>query len=156
MAEYNSVMNNRLYEVCGTLSDEVRKKDIRLFFKSIHKTLDHLLYGDMAWLLRFIDKEGDVPDIGQELYAQFDDLTKARKAWDQKLIVWSNSISDDWLEGDFLYTSKVDGKIRTKPTWLLVTHMFNHGTHHRGQLTTSLNQLGIDFGVTDLPFFINE
>ena len=156
MAEYNSVMNNRLYEVCGTLSDEVRKKDIKLFFKSIHKTLDHLLYGDMAWLLRFIDKEGDVPDIGQELYSQFDDLTKARKAWDQKLIVWSNSISDDWLEGDFSYTSKVDGKIRTKPTWLLVTHMFNHGTHHRGQLTTSLNQLGIDFGVTDLPFFINE
>ncbi|MEL7527745.1 MAG: DinB family protein, partial [Pseudomonadota bacterium] len=33
-----------------------------------------------------------------------------------------------------------------------VTHMFNHQTHHRGQLSTLLMQSGIDIGVTDLPF----
>jgi uncharacterized damage-inducible protein DinB len=30
--------------------------------------------------------------------------------------------------------------------------MFNHQTHHRGQLTTLLTQLGHDVGSTDLPF----
>jgi len=30
--------------------------------------------------------------------------------------------------------------------------MFNHQTHHRGQLTTLLNQMGVDPGVTDIPW----
>jgi uncharacterized damage-inducible protein DinB len=38
------------------------------------------------------------------------------------------------------------------PRWVLVTYMFNHATHHRGQLTTLMKQLGIDPGVTDLPW----
>jgi uncharacterized damage-inducible protein DinB len=31
-------------------------------------------------------------------------------------------------------------------------HLFNHGTHHRGQLTTLIRQAGRDPGVTDLPW----
>ena len=31
-----------------------------------------------------------------------------------------------------------------------VTHFFNHQTHHRGQVTTLLSQLGRDYGATDL------
>ena len=42
--------------------------------------------------------------------------------------------------------------LRTVPHWVLVTHMFNHQTHHRGQATTLLSQLGLDVGATDLPF----
>jgi uncharacterized damage-inducible protein DinB len=38
------------------------------------------------------------------------------------------------------------------PRWVLVTHMFNHATHHRGQLTTLMKQLGVEPGVTDLPW----
>ena len=40
----------------------------------------------------------------------------------------------------------------TIPAWLAATHMFNHATHHRGQLTTLMKQAGVDPGVTDLPF----
>nr|WP_226585121.1 DinB family protein [Microseira wollei] len=46
----------------------------------------------------------------------------------------------------------MDGKTRVLPTWILVTHMFNHQTHHRGQLTTLLSQLGDNPGITDLPW----
>ena len=42
--------------------------------------------------------------------------------------------------------------MRTLPRWLLVAHVFNHQTHHRGQVTTLLAQLGLDVGSTDLPF----
>ena len=44
------------------------------------------------------------------------------------------------------------GKTRTVPKWVLVTHMFNHQTHHRGQVTTLLSQMGLDIGTTDIPF----
>ena len=41
---------------------------------------------------------------------------------------------------------------RTRSRWLLVAHLFNHQTHHRGQVTTLLTQQGHDMGSTDLPF----
>jgi uncharacterized damage-inducible protein DinB len=50
------------------------------------------------------------------------------------------------------YRTASDNTERVLPHWLLVTHLFNHQTHHRGQLTTLLSQLGYDPGVTDLPW----
>jgi uncharacterized damage-inducible protein DinB len=35
---------------------------------------------------------------------------------------------------------------------MIVTHMLNHQTHHRGQITTLLSQMGLDIGTTDIPF----
>lgn len=57
-----------------------------------------------------------------------------------------------WLAEPITYTSKIDGKTRTVQKWILVTHMFNHQTHHRGQVTTLLSQMGFDVGSTDIPF----
>jgi len=41
-------------------------------------------------------------------------------------------------------------RARTLPLWTAVTHLFNHQTHHRGQLTTLIKQTGRDPGITDL------
>jgi uncharacterized damage-inducible protein DinB len=64
----------------------------------------------------------------------------------------SGSLSADWLAESLTYTSKIDGKSRTVPKCVLVTHMFNHQTHHRGQVTTILSQMDLDMGTTDIPF----
>ena len=56
MAEYNQWMNGKLYDGCARLSDEERKRDRGAFFKSIHGTLNHLVWGDRAWLPRFNGK----------------------------------------------------------------------------------------------------
>ena len=53
MAAYNAWMNERLYELCASLPDAERKRDRGAFFKSVHGTLNHLLYGDRAWMSRF-------------------------------------------------------------------------------------------------------
>lgn len=90
--------------------------------------------------------------IGQELYANFDELRHQRQLTDQQIINWTKTLSPTWLAQPLTYTSGIDSKTRTLPAWLLVTHLFNHQTHHRGQLTTLLNQLGYDSGVTDLPW----
>ena len=62
------------------------------------------------------------------------------------------AVASTWLAAPFTYRSFIDAAERTLPAWLLVTHMFNHQSHHRGQLTTLLSQMGIDIGATDLPF----
>ncbi|UTW03529.1 DinB family protein [Amphritea atlantica] len=154
MARYNANMNDQLYNACATIADQQRRADMKLFFKSIHGTLDHLMFGDIAWLSRFMGKDSEVPEFGAILYPDFSELAEARKEWDQKIIEWADHLEQSWLESDFSYVSKVDGSSRTKPAWLLATHMFNHSTHHRGQLTAALSQLDIDFGVADLPFVL--
>jgi uncharacterized damage-inducible protein DinB len=152
MAAYNRWMNERLYATCAGLPDDERKRDRGAFFKSVHGTLNHLLYGDRAWMSRFLGRDLGWKGPADELYAGFEELRAARAELDGLIERWAAGLEERWLAQDFTYTSRIDGRTRTFPAWLLVTHMFNHQTHHRGQLTTLLSQLGVDPGVTDLPW----
>lgn len=152
MAEYNQWMNERLYGACGLLSDIERKADKAAFFGSIHRTLNHILYGDLAFMSRFTGDPAVVPELGVDLHDDFHELRDARVALDVRILQWADSLSTPWLAEELTYESKVDGILRTIPRWLLVSHMFNHETHHRGQVTTLLAQAGIDMGTTDIPF----
>ncbi|WP_013324923.1 DinB family protein [Gloeothece verrucosa] len=151
MAQYNQWMNQRLYELCATIPDEERKKDRGAFFKSIQGTLDHLLYGDRVWISRFLNQSfsGNIKEL---LYPEFEQLRQEREKTDQQIIEWTKQLSLEWLAAPFEYYSNAYQKSQTLPAWMLVVHLFNHQTHHRGQLTTLLNQLGYDYGVTDLPW----
>jgi uncharacterized damage-inducible protein DinB len=152
MAQYNRWMNRKLYAVCAGIPDSERKKDLGGFFKSIHGTLNHLLYADKAWMGRFVGEPFQAAVIGQDLYADFTELREERERMDQAIIDWAARLDKDWLERPFRYTSSVDGKTRVLPGWVLVTHMFNHQTHHRGQTTTLIKQLGHEPGITDIPW----
>ena len=152
MARYNQWMNQKIFSICSEIPDDIRKKDLGAFFKSIHGTLNHILYGDKAWMGRFTDNPFQIKVIGQELYDDFDDLLKERAATDIAILEWIKDISPEWLGSPFEFTSNVDGKTRVLPAWVLVTHMFNHQTHHRGQLTTLMKQVGYDPGITDIPW----
>ena len=151
MARYNRWMNEKLYVICDDIPDADRRKDMGAFFKSIHGTLNHLLFGDVVWMARFQQRE--VPGrIIAELHADFSELRVAREAMDARILEWTATLTAQWLEAPFAYRSNVDGRTRTMPAWMLVAHLFNHQIHHRGQLTTLLMQSGIDPGDTDLPF----
>ncbi|MGB0954652.1 MAG: DinB family protein [Panacagrimonas sp.] len=152
MARYNQWMNEKLYAVCSGIADETRKKDLGAFFHSIHGTLNHLLYGDKAWMGRFTGAPFQVTTIGENLYQDFEQLRAERAATDQQILDWVSSLKPAWLMADFEYTSNVDAKVRVLPTWVLVLHMFNHQTHHRGQVTTLIKQLGLEPGTTDMPW----
>ena len=151
MAEYNRWMNARLYAICADLSDADRRQDRGAFFKSVHGTLNHLYHGDQAWFGRFTQRPV-VAKIGHEFFTTFEELRAAHKKLGDEIVAWASTLADDWLRSPLTYTSAVDGKTRTLPAWVLVVHLFNHQTHHRGQLTTLLKQLGIDPGATDIPW----
>ncbi len=152
MAQYNCWMNERLYAVCATMPDVERKRDRGAFFGSIHGTLNHLLWGDRMWLGRFIGPACTYPPYGADMFAPFETLASERGATDLDMVKWAEDVSQAWLAGPLSYTSVVDGKARRLPASVAAIHLFNHGTHHRGQLTTLLKQAGIDPGVTDLPW----
>jgi len=152
MSEYSQWMNQKLYEACAQLDESKRREDLGAFFGSIHMTLNHLLHGDRMFLSRFQGKDEEFAPIGTELVQNFDDLWRERVVADREMQSWANSVGEEWLRKSMTYQSMSDGKTRTIEHWILVTHLFNHGTHHRGQITTLLSQLGVDVGPTDIPF----
>ena len=152
MAEYNAWMNGKLYDGCARLSDEERKRDRGAFFKSIHSTLNHLVWGDRAWLTRFNGKSyGPPAPAGVDLYADFDALRAARADMDREILEWARGVRQTELDAPMTWTSKMYGFTQTHPRWVQVVQMFNHQTHHRGQVHAMLTAAGVDIGATDVP-----
>ncbi len=152
MAAYNRWMNGKLYALCAALPDADRKRDLGAFFRSIHGTLNHVLWGDRVWMGRFTGKDYGKGRIGLDLFDSFDELAAARHEMDQEIVAWAGSLAGSWLDATISWTSGIDGRRRTLPNWVAVMQLFNHQTHHRGQVTTLLKQLGVDPGETDLPW----
>ena len=154
-------MNQKIFAAAGNLSPEELFQDRGAFFGSIGGTLNHILVGDIIWLKRFLNHPTrfptlepincfDVPSsLDQQLYQDLISLRQAREKVDQVLIDFCNALTGADLDRTLHYTN-TRGERFTRPCSALLLHLFNHQTHHRGQITTLLFQSGIDPGVTDL------
>jgi uncharacterized damage-inducible protein DinB len=151
MAAYGQWMNEKVYAACEKLSDEERKRDRGAFFKSIHGTLDHAVWGDIAWFGRFVPNQPALGPVGEVMFPDFAELKAMRRKLDADILAWAATVTDEYLNEPMTWTSKMYGFTQTHPRWVQIVQMFNHQTHHRGQVTTLLSQLGIDVGPTDLP-----
>jgi uncharacterized damage-inducible protein DinB len=154
-------MNDKLYAVAAALTDEARKRDCGAFFKSIHGTLNHLLLADRVWLGRFKGvtvangfMARGIRSLDQELYVDFEELRRERALTDDEISMWVAGLTDERLAGPLVYVR--GGQRQEAKLWCAVAHLFNHQTHHRGQITTLLTQQGHDPGVTDLVAMLRE
>lgn len=153
LARYNRWQNRQLYQACEQLDDSQRKALRGLFFHSIHGTLNHLLLTDRLWLGRFLDAPFPVTGLDQELHQDFAELSRERQRADDQLQAYTADLDEHALpEATLSYVSASTGQARRYPLALCLTHLFNHQTHHRGQITTALGQMGVAAGVTDLIF----
>ncbi|MEM7290257.1 MAG: DinB family protein [Pseudomonadota bacterium] len=153
MAKYNYWQNTSHYTAASKLNEEMRREDLGAFFGSIHATLSHLLWGDQIWMNRFAGTpKPEAGSIGQSVYevAEWDDLRQKRFAFDQEIISWSEKVTQDFLDGELSWFSGALKKDITKPTAFLVLHMFNHQTHHRGQVHAMLTRQGCRLDDTDV------
>ncbi len=166
-ARYNAWFNVRLYEVSASLTDEERRRELGAFFGSVHRTLNHLILCDHIWLLRLQpdlaeavprDASGNAlkpAGLDSVVYDDFDLLRRRRVELDATVQRWIASLAPADLDREMAYRTTQGVAVR-HPLWWAVTHMFNHQTHHRGQVTTLLFQLGYNPGVTDLLAMLRE
>lgn len=160
-AEYNRLMNTRIYEAASALSDEELRSDRGAFFKSVLGTLNHILVGDIIWLKRFArhpSSENALSHLNliehpkalnQVLFSELKAIKDQRVILDDLIVQWISSLSDTDLEGSIVYENMAGHRFE-KPFANLISHLFLHQVHHRGQVTTLLSQFGVDFGETDL------
>jgi uncharacterized damage-inducible protein DinB len=139
LARYNTLANRKLYDACAQLSVAERTRIRPAFFKSIHGTLNHIMVGDRIWLTRF--EGGMMPSTGLNaiLYEEFDALRAARVAQDERIEAFAAGLTDNFLAQPLQYVNN-QGRHLEDPADLLVAHVFNHQTHHRGQIHDMLSQ----------------
>jgi len=152
MARYNRWMNANLYTAVAPLGDAKRKANRGLFFGSMHGTLNHLLLVDRMWLARFTGAPAVAAKLDDELFADFEDLNKAREHTDDDIERWAASLAASPPPERLRYISVSQNTARDVDFAQAIVHFFNHQTHHRGQITAALSQCGVDFGITDLIF----
>jgi uncharacterized damage-inducible protein DinB len=152
MATYNAEMNRRIYAAAERLPDATRRLPRGAFWGSIHGTLCHLLWGDRIWMSRFDnwEKPSVIQKESATLIADFGELKRARLEADERISNWAARVSRDWLAQEQVWFSQSVNKELRQPRSLLVTHFFNHQTHHRGQAHAMITACGEKTGDTDL------
>jgi uncharacterized damage-inducible protein DinB len=153
-ARYNAWANARLYGACAKLSEADYLKPRASFFGSIHATLNHLMVADRIWLGR-IESRPEKLALNQILYGDFTALHVARVAEDDRLIRVVDSIDPARLDQPLDYLNTRGERFRT-PLRIVLGHLFNHQTHHRGQAHGLLSQTPVPPPELDLIFFVRE
>jgi len=143
LARYNTIVNQRLYEAVALLDDEEYRRERAASFRGIHQTLNHILLGDLVWMGRFTGtRNSTTPPLADELYADFPSLRAARIAEDARIEDFLANAGEDFLASEVRYVNS-KGAQRADPAGLALAHMFNHQTHHRGQVHVMLSQTAV-------------
>jgi uncharacterized damage-inducible protein DinB len=153
-ARYNAWANARLYGVCAKLPESEYLKPRASFFGSIHATLNHLMVADRIWLGR-IEGRPEKLALNQILYGDFTALQVARVAEDDRLIRVIDGLDPVLLDRPLDYLSTTGERFRT-PLRIVLGHLFNHQTHHRGQVHGLISQTPVPPPELDLIYFVRE
>jgi uncharacterized damage-inducible protein DinB len=167
MADYNQWMNTRLYAAAANLDPSDLRADRGALFGSILATLAHIFAADARWMKRFaaafpallsLDhvRAMPLPELVRGVtFPDFAALRADRAALDDAIVSFTREATEALYEQPLRYTNSA-GKSFVKPAGLVLRHVFNHQTHHRGQATTLFSQLGVDVGATDLSVLVAD
>ena len=154
MARYHAWATERLLMSVAPIPDEVYGKRCNLFFGSIHGTLNHLLLTDSEiWYPRFVQAPTTSLALDAELERDRISLASRLIAATARWPGYVESLDEPALAGDLRYTMTT-GQARVLPMAGALLHVFNHATHHRGQITAAISMLGFEYEPLDLPFLI--
>ena len=143
MAGFNRWANRELYAQVAKLPAEVYASAQGLFFSSVHDTLNHLLLVDILWRCRIQAAAHPVVALDQQLHADFAALSAARREEDAHLIELVNGLDAAGVNRSVRFT-RLDGKGEQQLTvGVILMTLFNHQTHHRGQVHAVLTRQGI-------------
>jgi uncharacterized damage-inducible protein DinB len=152
LARYNAWQNKALQGVLDAMDEAERTRDHGAFFGSIQATLNHILWADRMWMARLAGWTRPPGRLAESvaLCPTYAAWKADRQRADARLVHWADTLRPIMLRGDLSWFSGATGAEISRPRALCVVHMFNHQTHHRGQVHAMLTAAGHDPGVTDL------
>jgi uncharacterized damage-inducible protein DinB len=151
---YDAWANRRMLDACAALVPEHFTRDLGSSFRSVRDTMAHILGAQWIWLERFHGRSPALLPNGDP----FPDVASLRARWMQfesELLSYINGLSTADLERSFDYRD-MKGNAHSNLLWQTLQHLANHGTYHRGQVTTMFRQLGAKPIGTDMIGFYRE
>ena len=152
--KYNAWADRRALEAASALNREQFTKPMGSSFSSVRDTLTHIYGVEWLWLERFQGRSPSaIPDD-----PEFADIAKLKASWaafEMRLLNFVRGLTQEELDRVMEYKTMKYGVYRN-PLWQSMQHLVNHGTYHRGQITTMLRQLGAQPILTDLMHFYRE
>lgn len=155
-ARFNAWANERLYGAVASLSDEAYRRDSKAYFGSVHATLNHILVVDRSWTGWIEGRDRRSRSLDRILYDSFAELRDARREEDEHLVALVERLT----------AKDLDRWVRFRPTggqeegeakaWQILATVFNHQTHHRGQVHVLLTQAGATPPPLDLICYLEE
>ena len=156
LARYNLWSTHKLNQVQKNVSNDDFNADCGLYFKSIAGTLNHLLVGEhYLWFPRFLAKPSPLLKLNTIVE---NDQAKLISQLEDKAYNWLDFLKDfdeEKLNSDLRYKTST-GKDMKLPYAATLLHVFNHGTHHRGQITAALTSMGYLCPEIDLVYMLIE
>ncbi len=155
LARYHRWAHARMLAALTPIPDTDYYADQGLFFRSVHRTLNHLLLVDLLWHGRLTGKPFAVSGLDQE-------LVKERGRLGEEMLLQAGVLHDLVAGLDEARIGAVnayldtEGNRREFALAYQLAHAFNHATHHRGQVTAVITRLGYESPVLDLPYFLAE
>jgi uncharacterized damage-inducible protein DinB len=152
LAGYHVWAQRRLLDSLDPVNDTDYHADQGLFFRSVHRTLNHLLVVDLLWQGRLTGKPFLISDLDQELVKERARLRDEMLGAAEKLRGLVADLDETRIGTVNAYVD-TEGRRREFPLSLQLAHAFNHATHHRGQVTAVITRLGVESPVLDMPVF---
>lgn len=142
LARYNQWANRLIHESAARLTESEYRAARGAFFGSVHATLNHLLATDRIWMSRFTGEGPTYDRLDAIVHEDLPSLRAAREAEDERIVLWVDTLDAPTLAGAFSYRTITNPREVTQPLAPALAHLFNHQTHHRGQVHALLTGLG--------------
>jgi uncharacterized damage-inducible protein DinB len=140
LLDYHYWARDVILEAVTPLTPEQFTRQVESSFKSVRDTVAHTYAADRIWYARWV---GETPS-SLLAYDTFPDVDSIRRAWvdlEGKVRPFVEGLGEAGVSRVFEY-KLLSGAAGRSPFSQMLTHVVNHGSYHRGQVTTLLRQLG--------------
>ena len=150
---YTAWASGRLVEAAAGLTQEELTRDFGTADKSVLGTLVHVFGADRLWLARLKGEPANtyLTDADYRLTVLQNDWPALYQRWK----AWADGVTDATANAELSYADMSGNPFRQQ-VGLLVFHVVNHGTHHRGQVSGFLRAMGHAPPKLDLSFYYRE
>jgi uncharacterized damage-inducible protein DinB len=170
---YNRWSNERMFGALARPSEQQFTEPVQSSFPSLRDTVFHIVAAEWLWLKRWQGTSPRStlpdPDLSPATWSTLSPggmpsikelaTTPALKSFadsiDQERRDFLRGLSEDVLQAPLQFNDMA-GTPCAEPLVQLMQHLVNHGTYHRGQVTTMLRQLGAKAVVLDMLYFFRE